>query len=112
MSKYIHNKSTANVSLINGKILVKIGQKQEVTDQEAEHEDVIHARRMGWITIEGPKSNSVAPNAPGAIEFAKDELKGSSTIPKVEKKIGAVSTAIGQDSVEAETKPKKQKKPE
>lgn len=117
MSKYIHNKSTAAVSLINGKILVKPGGKESVTDQEAEHEDVVHAKRAGWISIEGEESVTAAPTAPAGISFKEDEMKGSLTIPVVEVKETAVSSSIGSVEPEAEvvetsTKSKKNKKAE
>lgn len=111
MSKYVHNKSTANVSLINGKILVKVGGKEAITDQEAEHEDVIHAKRMNWISIEGEVSNTPIPDAPKEISFKEDEMKGSLTIPGVEVKETVTSTALGSVEV-PENKTKKSKKAE
>ena len=110
MSKYIHNKSTAIVSLIDRKIEIPIGGKISVTDQEASHEDVIHAVRKGWISVEGVKSSSAAPAAPAGITLAKDEMKGSTTIPVVEKRETATSSSLG--ATETESKPKKTKKTE
>jgi hypothetical protein len=95
MSKFIHNKSTSNVSLIDGKLLINIGGKRAITDLEAQHEDTIHALRLGWITIEGDKSESASPEAGPAIEFTKDEMLGSETIPTITKKEAAISSTIG-----------------
>ena len=113
MSKFIHNKSTGHVSLINGKFLIPIGDKVSITDQEAQHEDVIHASRLGWISIEGDKSKTASPKAVGPIEMAEDELKGSETIPVISKKEAAFSSPLGGTTSTAtprETTRKKTKK--
>lgn len=108
MSKYAHNKSTAKVSLLGDKILLSVGGKSDITDQEASHPDVVHAVRKGWISIEGSKSASAIPTAHAGVSFTEDEMKGSTTIPTVEKKVEATSTQIGSH----EAKPKKAKKQE
>lgn len=95
MSKYAHNKSTANVSLIDGSILLAVGGKSRVTDSEANHVDTIHAIRMGWISVEGEESAAVKPSHTNGIEFTVDPMKGSATIPVVKSKITATSTPIG-----------------
>lgn len=81
MSTYIHNKSTANVSLINGKIVLKVGDKQQIAAKDAEHEEVIHALRAGWISLEGEVSTTDTPTPSAGITFKEDEMKGSLTIP-------------------------------
>lgn len=117
MATFIHNKSHANVSLLDGRILIAVGGKSRpITDQEAEHEDVIHAKRSGWITIEGEKSETSAPAPAAEIVMTKDPMKGSATIPEAApKKEAAVSTPIGTPGAEVEetgteAKPKKAKK--
>lgn len=124
MATFIYNKSTSNVSLLNGGILIPVGGKSRpVTDKEAEHEDVIHAVRSGWVTVEGEKSNTAAPAPAAEIVMAVDPMKGSSTIPEVvPKKEAATSSAIGASEVKeevveeakeeefVESKPKKTKK--
>ena len=96
MTKFAHNKSTTQVSLLNGKILLAIGGKAPVTDQEAIHEDVVHAVRAGWIKIEGEDSATDAPEAFSAPTIAVDPMKGSATIPTLATKDdAAVSSTIG-----------------
>ena len=115
MSKFIHNKSTAKVSLINGSILIDIGGKHEATDQQLEHEDVIHAKRSGWISVEGEQSVTKAPATPAGIKPVEDPMKGSATIPEVKPKETATSSLLGSEEKkeqEVETKPKKAKKAE
>lgn len=107
MSKFVHNKSIANVSLINSKILIPIGSKLPITDQDAQHEDTIHALRLGWITIEGDTSKTSVPKSQAAITFAENPLLGSDTIPILPKKESTVTTTnIGA----SETPAKKSKK--
>ena len=107
MSKFVHNKSIANVSLIEGKVLIPVGGKISISDQEATHSDVMHALRKGWISIEGSKSITPTPAASEGITFQEDEMKGSTTIPVVEKKVEATSTSLG---TEVKSKPSKKSK--
>lgn len=107
MSKFAHNKSTANVSLIDGKIFIPIGGKEPITETQASHEDTVHAVRMGWVTIEGDKSSTINPSSKAGIEFTKDPMQGSTTIPVVKSKVAATSTSIGstdKEEVEAPAK--------
>jgi hypothetical protein len=105
--KYLHNKSLGVLSLFNGTLTVPVGGKVPITDTEATHEDLIHVMRTNpsWVTIEGLDSSTAAPTTTAGITFAKDEMKGSATIPVVEKKVDATSTALGAE-------PKKTKKSE
>jgi hypothetical protein len=95
MPKYIHNKSTYKVSLIDSKILLTQGEKLQIEDSDAEHPDVTHAIRSGWVTIEGAISKTKASVPAPAITFTKDPMQGSDTIPVVKPKEDARSSAIG-----------------
>jgi hypothetical protein len=108
MSKYIHNKSTASVSLIDGKILIPVGGKFEASDSDILNEDVVYAKRNNWITIEGEESATAAPDAPAGVSFKEDEIKGSLTIPTVAPAEAiAVNAPIGVEATEEKPKAKK-----
>ena len=109
MLKYAHNKSKANVSLIDGRILIAVGGKNPISDMEATHEDITHAVRMGWVSIEGEEPlTATQPHPKNSIEFTKDPMHGSATIPVVKSKVTATSSTLGGE-VTATTKAKKTK---
>ena len=99
MAKFVHNKSTSNVSLLDGRILLPVGAKQSVSDVEAESESVLHAARMGWVSVEGSKSITPTPESVSGITLAEDKMKGSTTIPKAKAKAepAVTSTKLGTE---------------
>ena len=103
MPKYIHNKSTYKVSLIDSKLLLNQGEKRQIEDSEADHPDVVHAIRAGWVTVEGPQSKTKTPDAPAPITFVEDPMKGSETIPVIKPRVDAVSSSIGAEEAEVES---------
>jgi hypothetical protein len=98
MAKFIHNKSTYKVSLIDSKILLNQGEKKQIEDKDADHPDVTHAIRAGWVYVEGPVSKTKAADPTPAITFQVDPLKGSDTIPVIKPNVDATSSAIGSTS--------------
>jgi hypothetical protein len=120
--QFIHNKTTAKVSLIDGSILIPVGGKVPVGPNHVikpdalTHTDVLHAKRLNWISIEDEKSNTPTPIASSPITFTPDPMQGSTTIPTVVKKEEATSTPIGRkeeevEEVVEETEVKAEKKP-
>ena len=92
MAKFLHNKSTANVSLMEGRITIPVGGKVGIADSQASDESIQHALGRGWISIEGAKSSTPTPKEVEPITFTPDEFKGSTTIPVVEKKKSAATS--------------------
>jgi len=77
---FAHNKSTGNVSLLSGRVYLPVGGKLAITTTEAEHEDVIYAKRLGWISIEGEVSSTDTPTAVAVIQEDANPMRGSDTI--------------------------------
>ena len=102
MARYIHNKSTYNVSLLDGRITIPVGAKHQINDKDADHDSIQHAEEKGWITIEGAKSSTAAPKAAKAPEISENPIIGSTTIPKKEKskEPDVNSTALGTGTAE------------
>lgn len=90
MSKYVHNKSTAKVSLINGKITLGVGEKSHISAKDIEHDDVSHALHRGWISVEGVESATAIPEASKGPEIKQDPMQGSLTIPGKEPEVSEV----------------------
>jgi len=82
MANFLHNKTITKVSLLDGRITLDVGQSLPITDIEAEHDDVIYAKRKGWVTVE--TSVDSATPAPAAVKGPvpeKNPMEGSLTIP-------------------------------
>lgn len=104
MSIFLHNKTSSKVSLIDGKVLLAVGGFAIIAKEQADHPDVLHAQRVGWVTVENSKvSKTPTPDVPTGIKFAEDPMKGSTTIPKqVKKEPEVTATPIGAKQVESE----------
>ena len=86
MAKFIHNKSTSNVVLLEGSIIIPVGQKVQVADSQASDPSVVHAAKVGWVTVEGVKSATPTPEPTAKPVPEVNPMEGSTTIPKKAKK--------------------------
>lgn len=107
MSKFLANKIASKVSLLEGKILLEEGAVKTITDQEAEHPEIIEAQRRGWVTI---NDNQVASEvvAKPEIKFENESMKGSLTPPGKEAKVEEPKVEVPAET-EAPAKGKKAK---
>ena len=89
MSKYLINKLTTNVSLVDNRIRIAPLGSVQVSQAELEHSDVIDAIRRNWVRESDVPTSQPAASGP-TIEFQKSPLEGSPTPffdePKVEAK--------------------------
>lgn len=89
---YLINKTATHVSVVDARFLIPRGGFLQVEQEDADHGDVVDARRKGWIEISATLPGQAQPFVPN-IEFAKDEMKGSKYPPGMEPKDETVETA-------------------
>ncbi len=79
-TKYLINTLNSHVQMMDGRLTVKRGEYIQITDKEAEHEDVIFAIRRGWVKLENSiPTEPVAPSTPG-ISFTRPDVEGTTDL--------------------------------
>lgn len=100
--KYLVNLLESHIQMMDNKLFVKRGEHIQITDKEAEHEDVIYAIRNKWAELRDQEPNgSSTPSAP-EMTFAKPTIQGFSSIeelkaseaPVVEAEVKEVDTKV------------------
>jgi hypothetical protein len=88
-SKYVVNKSTGEVQLIDGKVRIPLGGWRGLTTKELEHEDIVYALRRDWIelkdtqptTPETPEKPALKMIDPAKDPYAHEEMAKVESVP-------------------------------
>lgn len=106
MSKFLVNKSSGILSLLEGRIQIPIGGHIETSDEQAEHADIISSKVRGWLEVSdvAPGTDPAGVVLP-AIVTENDKLKGSLTPPLQAKTVEAVPEEVVTEAPVAEEKP-------
>jgi hypothetical protein len=82
MSKFLTNKTAAHVSLLEGRVFIPQGGHTEISDEQAEHSEIIDVKNRGWVSISAEEPGTPAEGTPLVpLVMENEKLKGSLTPP-------------------------------
>ena len=104
--KYVQNFLSIPVSMMGNTVVIAPGKSAEITDREAENQDVMYAVRKQWIKVtDTMQPDVIVPTAPAIVVDDEDltPAEGFEEVPSPEVVKKAADKVRGKVSAKTET---------